>query len=72
MDLNRIITMIVNMFIRKAVNKGINGTIQHVARRGGKAAPAEMTPAEQDQARKARELAKRAGQAAKIARRLGR
>ncbi|EEW25815.1 hypothetical protein [Rhodobacter ferrooxidans] len=70
MDLNRLINMILNMVLRKLVNRGVNAGIDHVARRGKPAA--EMTPEEQDQARKARQLAQRARQAAKITGRLGR
>jgi hypothetical protein len=66
MDLNRILSMISRIFVRKAVNKGID----YAARRGKD--PAQMTPAERKQAGDARALAKRARQAARITRRMGR
>lgn len=70
MDMNRLITMIVNLFVRKAVNTGVNKGIDFAARRGK--APAEMTPGERSQAQDARELAKRARKAARLTRRIGR
>jgi DNA invertase Pin-like site-specific DNA recombinase len=70
MDLNGLIGRMVNMFLRKAVNKGINAGVDLAARRGK--SPSEMTPADHEQARKGRELAKRARQAAKLTRRMGR
>lgn len=66
MDMNRIFTMFSRIFVRKAVNKGID-----VATRRGKA-PAEMSAAERKQAADARAMIKRARQAARITRRLGR
>lgn len=70
MDLNRLINMIVNIFVRRAVNSGINKGISHFA---GKGKPAgQMTPQERSQAAKGREMQKRARQAAKLTRRLGR
>jgi hypothetical protein len=70
MDVQRLISMLGRMFLRKAMTKGLNAGIDLVARKGK--APADMTPADHDQARKARDLAKRARQAARITRRLGR
>ena len=63
----------INQFLRsimnRLTNRGINKGIDYVARRGsgGKA-----TPANQKQARMARDAVKRARQAARITRRLGR
>lgn len=70
MDLNRLINMIVNIFLRRAVNSGINKGMGLFAAKG-KPAP-QMTPQERQQAAKGRDLQKRARQAAKITRRLGR
>ncbi|MDZ4134685.1 MAG: hypothetical protein U1D06_03705 [Paracoccaceae bacterium] len=70
MDFGRIITMIVNRLLRRAVNTGVNKGINRMA---GKGKPdSQMTPAERSQASKGREMAKRARQAARITRRLGR
>ncbi|MDT8855832.1 hypothetical protein RNZ50_12555 [Paracoccaceae bacterium Fryx2] len=73
MDFSRIISMITNIFVRKAVNIGIRKGVDLVSR--GKTAPkpgVKLTSAEALQANKARETAKRARQAARITRRLGR
>jgi hypothetical protein len=64
--MDRIINMIINQVIRRFVNVGVNKGINHLATKG-KAAP--LTPA---QTNAARDTAKRARQAAKITRRLGR
>jgi hypothetical protein len=65
--MDRIINMIINQVIRRFVNIGVNKGIDYAARKGK---PAEkLTPA---QSNAARETAKRARQAAKITRRLGR
>jgi len=66
MDPSRIITMVINLILRKGLSKGID----YAARRGKD--PAAMTPEEHAQAKSARALAKRAQQAANLARKLGR
>ncbi len=66
MDLNRALTTLVRMLIGPLSKIGID----FLARRGKP--EADMTPEEKDQARKARELAKRAKDAARLTRRLGR
>lgn len=70
MDLNRLLNMIMNMLFRRAVNTGINKGIKHFAGKGKPAA--EMTTQERAQAAKGRDMQKRARQAARITRRLGR
>lgn len=70
MDLNQLVSMITRIFIRKAVNMGINKGIDVAARRGK--SPEQMTAADHDQARSTRDLAKRARKAARTTRRLGR
>jgi len=66
MDLNGLFNMLVKMFIRSAVNTGVD----YAARRGKP--EAEMTPEERDQAKKARDLADRAREVQKVTRRLWR
>jgi hypothetical protein len=66
MDLNRLINMIVRLFMRKGVNAGIN----FAANRGKD--PKDMTPEERQQAKAARQNAKRARQAIKLGRKIGR
>ncbi len=66
MNINRIINMLLRMFMRKAVNKGID-----MAARRGKP-PAEMTPEERAQAQIAKQTAGKAQKLARLARRMGR
>ena len=66
MNTDKIIQMVLNMFVKKAVNSGI----EMAARRGKP--DQEMTPAEREQAKKGRELASHAKKFANIMRRLGR
>lgn len=70
MDLGRLVQGLLNRLLRKAVTKGITAGIDQVARRGKPAD--QMTPEDHAQARRARYLAKRARQAARITRRFGR
>ena len=62
--MNRIITMIINQIMRRAVNYGINKGVSHFASKSKPAAPAQTNAA--------RGTAKRARQAARITRKLGR
>jgi hypothetical protein len=66
MNLNGLFTMLTKMFIRSAVDAGVD-----YAARTGKP-EAEMTPEERAQAKRARELAGRAQQIQKLTRRLWR
>ena len=70
MDFAKLVQMIANMFLCKAVNVGVKKGIDVMARRGK--APAQMTAAEHEQARKARDLVKTARKAARVTRRIGR
>lgn len=62
--MDRIIMMIFNQVIRRFVNIGVNKSINHLSKGTGPAAEAQSAGA--------RDLAKRARQAARITRRLGR
>jgi hypothetical protein len=66
--MDRIINMIINQVIRRFVNIGVNKGISHFAGKG----KAPTTPQDHVQTNAAREATKRARQAAKITRRLGR
>lgn len=66
MDLNGLFNMVVKMVLRSAVDAGVD----YAARRGKP--EAEMTPEDHAQARKARDLAKRARDVGKVTRRLWR
>ncbi len=66
MNLNGLFSMLTKMFIRSAVDAGVN----HFAQRGKP--EAEMTPEEKEQAKRARDLAGRAKQVQKVTRRLWR
>lgn len=66
--MDRIIQMILNKLLGRLVNTAVNKGVDYAARRGK--SPAQMTAADHDQARQAKEMTKRARQAAKLARRL--
>ncbi|MBN8632543.1 MAG: hypothetical protein J0L76_17025 [Rhodobacterales bacterium] len=66
MNLNGLFNMLTKMFIRTAVDVGVD----YAASRGKP--EAEMTPEEREQARKARDLAARAKDVSRITRRLWR
>jgi hypothetical protein len=68
--MDRIIQMIINTVLRQLVNRGVKSGIDYATRRGKPAD--QMTPAERQQSQDAKALAKRARQAANIARKLGR
>lgn len=65
MDINRILQMIINQLLRRAVNGGVNTVIRQASRRAGPGATKDH-----DQARTAQLAAKRARQAAKLTRKL--
>ncbi|MBY0352302.1 hypothetical protein [Tabrizicola sp.] len=66
MDLTRLFNFLTRMFVRSAVDAGVD----FAARRGKP--DAEMTPEERAQARRARDLAGRARKIQKVTRRLWR
>ncbi len=66
MNLNGLFNMLTKMFVRSAMDAGIN----YAARRGKP--EAEMTPEEREQAKKGREMAQRAKEISKVTRRLWR
>jgi hypothetical protein len=66
MDWNRLIGMLTRMFIKTAVDTGV----KYAASKGKP--ESEMTPEERDEARRARELAKKAQDVAKVTRRMWR
>ena len=68
--MDRIIQMIINAVLRQLVNRGVKSGIDY-ASRGGKPV-SQMTPDERAQTLDAKALAKRARQAANLARKLGR
>jgi hypothetical protein len=70
MNLNQIVNMVVRMVTRRLINTGINKGIDLAARKGKP--KGKMTSADHQQANSARETVKRARQAARITRRLGR
>ncbi len=66
MNLNGLFSMLTKMFVRSAVDAGVD----YAARRGKP--EAEMTPEEKAQAKRGRALAARARQVQKVTRRLWR
>jgi hypothetical protein len=70
MDFNRLMNMLMRLFGRKIINYGIRKGTDIVA---GKGKPgAKPTAADSQQANAARDMSKRARQAARITRRMGR
>ncbi|AMY69768.1 hypothetical protein [Frigidibacter mobilis] len=76
MNLNQIVSMILNTLMRKAVNKGVNAGMGHLGKGKKPAGTAAKTSASNGQtvaqSKAGRDLAKRARQAAQVTRRLGR
>lgn len=68
--MERFLHQLLNMAMKIFMRRGINAGIDMLARRGKP--PQEMTPAERDQAARARDLSKRARQMTRLGRRLGR
>ena len=68
--MDRIIQMIINAVLRQLVNRGVKSGIDYATRSGKSAS--DLTPQERAQSQDAKALAKRARQAANLARRLGR
>lgn len=66
MNLNGLFNMLTRMFVRSAVDAGVD----YAARRGKP--EAQMTPEEREQAKNGRELALRAKEISKVTRRLWR
>ncbi len=66
MDLNGLFNMLAKMFVRSAVDVGVD----YAARKGKP--EAELTPEEREQAKRARDLAARAKEIQKATRRLWR
>ncbi|RVT85147.1 hypothetical protein DXV76_05070 [Rhodobacteraceae bacterium CCMM004] len=70
MNVNRIVTMVTRMIMRRLISKGVNAGLDRAF--GAKKPNAQMTPEERRQAAAAGQNARRARQAAKMARRAGR
>ncbi len=68
--MGRIIQMIINAVLRQLVSRGIKSGIDYASRRGKPAS--DQTPEEIAPSQDAKALAKRARQAANLARKLGR
>jgi len=69
MDINRLVQMVVNLFVRKAVNKGVTMAVDRMSKGRG---PATAADTDTDQTRAARETVKRARKAASLTRKIGR
>jgi hypothetical protein len=66
--MNSIIDMILKRLLGTLVNRGVNAGIDLAARRGKPAS--DLTPEERTQAQNAKQIAKRARQAARLSRRM--
>ncbi|MBW6507169.1 MAG: hypothetical protein K0B00_10525 [Rhodobacteraceae bacterium] len=69
MGVDQIVNMVMRIFARRMINIGVKKGIDVAARRGKP--EAAMTPEDREQARAAQVAAKRARQAVRIGRRLG-
>lgn len=67
-----IVNTLMRMLSRRAMNWGLRKGTDMIARRGTGTAAGKMTPAARKQAQDTRQAVKRARQAARITRRLGR
>ena len=70
MNLDRIISMAVNIVMRKVLSRGIDAGFDAVSRRGRR--PEDMSAQELAQAQEAKKNARRAQKAMKAGRRIGR
>ena len=68
MDLNRLINMLMSMFMKKIVNVAVDKGVEYAARRGKP--EAEMSDAERAQAQAGREMADRTKQVRNATRRI--
>ena len=73
MNAKAIIDMFMRLFLRKIMSRGIDAVINLFARRGSNKAKGEpLSEEEQARARKARDVAEKARESARLARRIGR
>ena len=70
MDLSKIIQMVINLVLRKVINRGVDAGINYASKRGK--TDDQMTPEDLQQAKSAKEMAKRAKQAINVGRKIGR
>lgn len=70
MNIERLISMFMRLFVRKIMNRGIDAGIDYASR--GRGEKTEATPEDRDRAKSAKQLAQKARQGAKIMRRIGR
>ncbi|WP_298907235.1 hypothetical protein [uncultured Aliiroseovarius sp.] len=68
MNANQLINMVIRMVTRRLINKGVNTGIDMATRKGRR--EEDMTPAQREEANKAKELAKRGRKTMRIGRRL--
>ncbi len=67
--MDRVIQMIMNVVLRQLISRGVKTGMNYATRNS---TPDEATPANRHQSQEAKAMAKRARQAANLARRLGR
>ena len=74
MNIDRILNMVINQVVRRLINKGVGAGINVATKgRGARQQPQDVqqnTPADLEQQKASKAMAKRARQAAKIGRRL--
>jgi len=69
MNPNQIINIIIKMVMRKLINKGINAGVEKVARKGK--SKDQMTAQDKQNTKTARDMTKRARQAMRVGRKIG-
>jgi len=70
MNMNQVINMVMRIFMRKVINKGVNAGIDYAARRGSK--DGDSSAGQGELAQSSKDTARRARQAAKAVRKIGR
>lgn len=70
MNVNQLVNMILRIFMNKILHRGINAGIDRMAGKGK--SPQQMTPEERRQAQAAKQGTKRARQALRVTRKIGR
>ena len=72
MNMNQIINMAMRIIMRRILGRGIDAGIKMATRRGGSERDQVLAPEERERARMDKTTARKARQAAKLTRRMGR
>ncbi|MGR3343836.1 MAG: hypothetical protein ACU0DI_11520 [Paracoccaceae bacterium] len=72
MNVNQIINMVMRIIMRRILGRGIDAGIKMATRRGGSKQDHDLAPEQREPARMAQKTARKARQADKLTRRMGR